>query len=169
MIVIGKIGAPHGVKGAARLFSFTSPLENIEKYKLFTKNGSDYTELPCKITVLHSNKLIINIQDCEDRNKISEFTNTLLYTDIKCFEKDSSDEYFWEELIGLKILDKNKDNLGTVTQIIETGSHDVLIFKNTSTYLIPFIQGKSILNIDLSTQSITIDKDYAIIQCYICK
>ena len=162
MIVIGKIGSPHGIKGAAKLLSFANPPENIEKYKIFTKNGSNYTELSCKITTLHSNKLIINIQDCEDRNKISEFTNTLLYTDIKCFEKNSPDEYFWEELIGLKILDRNQDNLGTVIKIIETGSHDVLVFKETATYLIPFIQGKSVLNIDFSTKSITIDQDYAI-------
>ncbi len=162
MIVIGKIGAPHGIKGSANLISYAVPSKNIKQYKIFIKNNLNYIELNCKITVLHSNKIIIDIEDCKDRNKISEYTNILLYTDFKYFNKDSPDEYFWEELIGLKIYDTSNKELGVITQIIETGSHDVLVFKKNDTYLLPFIQGKSIIKIDLSKQSIIIDKNYVV-------
>ena len=60
------------------------------------------------------------------------------------------DKFYWNDLIGLEVIIRSSEKaLGRVHSLMETGSNDVLIIKNTNQedILIPFIMKQVILEV----------------------
>lgn len=80
-----------------------------------------------------------------------------------------NEEYYWQDIIGCQVLTETKNYLGYVYSIIESFSHDILeISSNTGDlmkskkYLIPFVLGKIIKNVNLTKKIIIIDCSYVV-------
>ncbi len=69
------------------------------------------------------------------------------------------DEYYWSDLIGLTVINKEGVELGIVNYLIETGSNDVLVIKSSDgkEHAIPYLPKRVILNIDLEKRLIEVD------------
>ena len=66
------------------------------------------------------------------------------------------DEYFHFQLIGLRVVTEDGEELGSITEIIQTGSNDVyLVTGESSEILIPAL-GHVILNVDLDEELMTV-------------
>ena len=70
-----------------------------------------------------------------------------------------SGEYYWHDLLGLKVVTVTGELLGTVDQLIETGANDVLVVGGDRERLIPFVLDKVIVNVDLDKAEIRVDWD----------
>ena len=69
-------------------------------------------------------------------------------------------QYYWNDLIGLNVyLDDGKE-IGVLSEIIETGSNDVIVVKGDKEILIPYIIGESIKKVIIEEKKIIIDKIY---------
>ncbi|MGZ8186368.1 MAG: ribosome maturation factor RimM, partial [Methylobacter sp.] len=68
-------------------------------------------------------------------------------------------EYYWSDLIGLKVETIEGVQLGIVDSLMETGANDVIIVQGERERVIPFIQGQTIINIDLDAGRIIVDWD----------
>jgi 16S rRNA processing protein RimM len=141
LLVVGKVIKPHGYKGLIRAWSYAGTIESfLHSGTVFFRQ--DHQE-PVEYNVLdvkpHKNIFLLRI---EGVNTFEE-AERLRDTDI-LVHKDrlirSNDEYFWFELIGLKVhLDTGK-YLGIIKKIIPTGSNDVYVVKlDDSEFLIPAI------------------------------
>jgi len=71
-------------------------------------------------------------------------------------------EYFWNDLIGLQVLNLEGEDFGQVDHLLETGANDVLVVKGERERLIPFVMKQVIVEIDLEQGRIRVDwdKDY---------
>ena len=58
------------------------------------------------------------------------------------FPQRATNEYYWADLIGLKVVNEQDEDLGTVSRVFETGANDVLVVqgRTKSERLIPFIE-----------------------------
>ena len=70
-------------------------------------------------------------------------------------------EYYWRDLIALKVINQDGTLLGKVSEMIETGANDVFIVtngdKNKQKILIPYVTGVYIRKIDLINQTMNVD------------
>ena len=70
-------------------------------------------------------------------------------------------EYYWRDLINLKVINQDGILLGEVSEIIETGANDVFVVinndKNEQKILIPSVMGIYINKIDLIEQAIYVN------------
>ena len=73
--------------------------------------------------------------------------------------KAAKDEYYWSDLIGLAVETNQGVQLGIVDSLLETGANDVVIVKGERERAIPFLQGKTIINIDLDAGRMVVDWD----------
>jgi len=78
------------------------------------------------------------------------------------------DEFYWRELFGMQVVTTQGYDLGKVTDMLETGSNDVLVVKanlkdafGQKERLIPFLEEQVIKNIDRTAQRIEVDWDPA--------
>ena len=154
LICIGSVGKPRGLKGEFFLNSFCSPQNNIINYsKLIKTDDGAFLELEyIKETNL---KFLSKIKSISDVDEIKTFTNTMLYISSENLPLISSDEVYWHDLVGMLVIDENKNELlGEVKDLSNFGSNECLIVKSTEDSiddkerLIPFIRDNFISFID---------------------
>ena len=162
IVVIGKIGAPYGVKGWVHVQSFTSDSENILQFPVWklkisiTQNWQDYAVTQVRP---HGANYVARLSNMHDREAAALLTNAeiaVLRDDLPTL--DAEDEYYWADLIGLNVINLDKASLGVVAEVIATGANDVLLVaQGEKQTLVPFILEQYILSVDLTNKIIQVD------------
>ena len=74
------------------------------------------------------------------------------------------EDFYWRDLVGCQVNTDKGYSLGVVTEMMETGSNDVLVVKANSNdafgqkeRLIPFIEEQVISNVDITGKLITVN------------
>lgn len=127
-IVIGKIGAPHGVRGEMRvipLTDFPERFQSLEKVYVGTGKGVELMEV--EDCWYHKQFIIMQLKECHDRDMAASLTGSLLYVDRKDAMPLAEGEYYTFDIIGLEVFDLEGNSLGHVTDVLKTGSNDVYV------------------------------------------
>ena len=159
-LVIGKITGVFGVNGWVKVFSDTSPRENIVNYSPWLLEKGREQRLLKVIDGRIQGKGIVarleTIERCEQAESLSGWTISIARSQLPDPEKD---EYYWSDLVGLAVVTTAGVSLGVVDHLLETGANDVLVVQGDSERLIPFIQGSVLKKIDLVAGLIEVDWD----------
>ncbi len=163
IIVVGKITGVFGVKGWVKLYSWTEPREGIGDYNpwLLRQSSKDWREVKLEAARNQAKTVIAKIEGIDDRDAAQLLTGSEIGIRPSQLEALQDDEFFWRDLIGLRVLGKQGVLLGEVDSIMETGANDVLVVKGEQQYLIPWVMGETIIEIDLNKGNIQVDWDAA--------
>ena len=170
MVKIGKISGVFGVKGWVKIFSYTDKRDNILDFPYFiVKKSSRATQdknatqrLDIVKIQSHGKKIIAQLVGVNDPDKAATLVGKELFIEDDQLPDLAEDEYYWSDLIGLNVVNSSGEELGQVEQLLETGAHDVLEVSNNSNdreYLIPYVLGKYVLNVDLEQKVIEVEWD----------
>ena len=163
VVTVGRFGAVHGIKGFIRVHSFTQPTDNILDYQPWlVKTSRDETFKPVKFqhAEKHAKGLVVKLDGCLTREDAQLYINC----DIAVYQDELPDlpagEYYWSDLIGLTVVNRENITLGTVERLMETGSNDVIIVKNDDRqHYIPYILDDFVIEIDLDKKRMLVDWD----------
>ncbi len=159
-IGVGKITGVFGVKGWVKVFSDTSPKENILTYSPWYLEKGNNSKLVKVIDGRVQGKAIVaQLEDIDDRDQAELLAGWNISIAREQLPEIGADEYYWSDLIGLKVKTVNGEDLGVVDYLMETGANDVLVIKGDQERLIPFVQGQTVLKIDLEAGEIQVDWD----------
>ncbi|MGZ8903712.1 MAG: ribosome maturation factor RimM [Methylobacter sp.] len=160
LINIGKISGVFGIKGWVKVFSFTDPRENILDYSPWLLKKSNETRVVEVIDgALQSKAVIAQIKGVSDRDQAASLMGWDIYITPDQLPETAEGEYYWSELVGLKVETTQGVQLGTVESLMETGANDVLIVQGNRERVIPFLQGQTITSIDLEAGKMIVDWD----------
>lgn len=154
-ILIGKITAPHGVKGFVKIISFTEKPIDIFKYNIFDKNNN--TIKIKRIGTLNNGMFISQINDISDRNEAEKLRDFELFINRSDLEDLKENEFYINDLIGMTIKAENEN--GLVKNLYNYGAGDVLEieWENGKNEDIPF-NDNYIKNVDLENKTIYVIK-----------
>lgn len=158
LIQVGHIIGVYGIKGWLKIESFTRPPENIFSYRpWYIKKDKDWQELNLLEGKNHGKGLIVALENIIDRDVARE----LIGLDISILRSQLPElnpgEYYWNDLLGMDVIDQHDSVLGQLQQIIETGANDVLVVEGESRHLIPLIWGLYVLEVDQDKGTIRVD------------
>lgn len=134
-VVIGTVIAPHGVRGDIRIMPHTDRPEQFLKLK--TLLLSDGTSLKITSARFHKSMVLMKCQGVETMNDADLLRGKKVLINSEDLPKLGEGEYYVADLIGLPVLDVAGTQLGTLKDVISTGSNDV--------YVIAVPEGKDIL------------------------
>lgn len=159
-LIVGKFGRVQGLKGFIKVVSFTEPKESIINYSPWYIKNKDCTQ-PIKLTKIEKNNkfYLVKVDGYEDRDSISSLTNCEILIKVEQLAKLPANEYYWHELVGMEVKNHKNVILGTVKDLIATGSNDVLVVKGNKRHLIPYIQEECVVSIDAKERRITVNWD----------
>ncbi|MDO9049691.1 MAG: ribosome maturation factor RimM [Methylobacter sp.] len=159
-ISVGKISGVFGVKGWVKVFSFTDPRENILTYSpwLLKKSGETKT-VNFVDGQLQGKTIVAQLTGVNDRDQAASLMGWDVFITQEQLPKAAKGEYYWSELIGLNVETIDGVQLGVVDSLLETGANDVIIVQGERERVIPFLQGQTIINIDLGAGKIIVDWD----------
>lgn len=142
LIPVGKIIAPHGIKGQMKLHSWSGNAESLAAVRFVTLKSPTGTlrEFTTTCFKANSGKFIIGLQGVDDINLVQPFIGSEVCLKRGQLPVLEEDEYYWSDLIGLQVYTDDGTLLGTVADIFETGSSDIYVVRNEEReYLIPAI------------------------------
>ncbi len=166
-VILGKIGAVYGIKGWLKIHSFTDDPQAIFDYSPWVLNlGGKKQSVTVSEWRRHSNGLIAKFADISDRNDAQLRTGAEIMVESEALPDLPEGEFYWRDLIGMDVVNEQGYNFGKVTDIMETGSNDVLVVKanpndgfGKKERLIPYIDDQVIKSVSLESKQINVDWD----------
>ena len=157
VIVVGAIGAPFGVRGWVHVRSFTQPPTNLLDYApwLLKERGSWCARHPVAVK-RHGQGLVAQFAGIEDREAAAALTRTEVAVERDSLPELPAGEYYWEERVGLRVVDADAGELGVVQEMMDVGVHAVLVVRGQTEHLIPFV-ARHVLQVDLPAGQVTVD------------
>jgi len=158
-IIIGSFGKTFGVWGWIKINSFTNPKRNILDFKpwLIQKNNL-WEEVYFEDGRERPDNIIVKLPNCDSPEEARNFTNIKIAVWHKQLPKPQTNEYYWTDFIGLKVINSDEVDLGIIQELMATGANDVLVVIGDRKRLIPYISNV-ILNVDLVKKIIRVDWD----------
>lgn len=125
MISIGKIVAPHGVRGDVRVIPLTDFPERFQILKkVYTDNG---ILLDVEHAKQHKQFILLKLRGYNSINDVEKLRNRILQVERKDAFPLPEGHYYQFDIIGLAVQTVDGEHLGIVTDILETGSNDVYV------------------------------------------
>ena len=140
-LLMGRIGAAHGIKGEVRITSFTEePLALVDYGPLATDKPGLVIEIENARAT--TNVLVARLKGVTDRTAAEKLNGVELYVDRDKLPPPSDDDDFYHaDLIGLEARLTDGTVLGTVTAIPNYGASDLIEVRDGrtgDTFLFPF-------------------------------
>lgn len=160
-IVVGEISGVFGIKGWVKVYSFTEPRENILNYSPWLlRKGSETKSVTVLDGGLQGKAVVASLSGITDRDMAASLGGYEIVIDESLLPEPEPGEYYWRDLIGLKVETEQGVALGVVDYLLETGANDVLVVKEgDKERLIPFLQGQFVKHIDLESGMMIVDWD----------
>ena len=159
-ILVGKIGKPVGLKGWAKINSYTRPEENIGNYGTFFQSAKKNI-INFESIKKSGKNLIVKFKEINSREEIETLKNSDLYIKANDLPKLKDNEFYWKDLIGMKVYNLKDEYFGEVKEMIEAGSGDVMVIKENreKSILIPFEFGRYVEKVKDNIIFVNWDKD----------
>lgn len=164
-VVIGKIGAPYGVKGWVKINSYTQDGQNIFTYSPWLVGKQETLVSQWR---MHNKSMVAKLDGIDTRDDAESIKNLDIEIAAEQLPTLSEDEFYWRELIGMTVVTDKGYHLGQVKDVFATGANDVLQVKanhndafGQKERLLPVLFDQVILNVERTTSTITVDWDPA--------
>lgn len=142
-VTVGRIGRPHGVRGAVVVGVRTDEPElRFAKGSRLDTDPSGAGPLVVAATRWHSGELLVRFEGIADRDAAKELSGTWLLVDSATIAPpDDPDEFNDADLVGLSVRTAGGAAVGTVDDVLHP-AQDVLVIKAVDgrEILIPFVK-----------------------------
>ena len=157
LLQVGVITSTHGIKGEVKVYPTTDDVKRFKQLKsviLETKAGKQ--EVNIESVKFFKNMAIIKFEGYNKIEDVERMRQVKLYVTRDNAVKLQKNEYFIADLIGCTIFENN-DELGTLSEVLQTGANDVYIVKTKESkeILIPAIK-ECILKVDIKKKKIMV-------------
>ncbi len=130
-MAIAQIGSPHGIRGEVRCAILTDFPERFQHTKRVLA-GARKTPYEVERARLVKGAVVLKLLGVDSRDDADRLRGLTLYVpDQEAVVLDDG-SYFWYQIIGLKVESTQGEALGTIAEIIQTGSNDVYVVKSDS-------------------------------------
>lgn len=157
LICVGHILGAQGIKGWVRVYSNTSPRENIVNYGpwlIDRGNGLEPVRVEGRLQGKH---VLARLDGIEDRTRAEELTGCELFIRAQQLPRLEAGEYYWSDIIGLAVETRAAEPLGVVASMMETGADDVMVVAGERERLIPFVLDEIVKLVDLDAKKLVVD------------
>ncbi|HIF54360.1 MAG: ribosome maturation factor RimM [Methylococcales bacterium] len=161
LLKVGEISGVFGIKGWVKIYSLTDPRENILNYSPWVlKKGNDSKRVHVVNGKRQGKSVVVCLEGVDDRDVASSFCGWEILIEKSQLPKSANGEFYWADLVGLRVETESGIALGVVDHLIETGANDVLVVKDDERErLVPFLHEQTIKKIDLEQKLMIVDWD----------
>jgi 16S rRNA processing protein RimM len=162
-VEVGRVIGAWGIKGWFKVLPFAADpqaLFSTKRWYLRPPEGPGIAPPPL-LRVTHSREhggvIVAGAQEVADRQAAEALKGARVFVARSSFPTPDSDEYYWVDLIGCAVVNREGEALGSVADLIDTGAHSVLrVVQGEDERLIPFVAAY-IDDVDLAGRRIRVD------------
>jgi 16S rRNA processing protein RimM len=133
-VEVGRIHGAWGVKGWIKVQPFAAdPQALFSSKRWFLKPAPAGQPVPPLLRIAHAREqgglVVAQVQDIMDRDAAQALRGAGVFVSRASFPTPTAGEYYWVDLIGLRVVNRQSQALGEVVGLIDTGAHSVLRVK----------------------------------------
>ncbi len=132
-LVVGRLRRAHGLQGEMVMDILTDFPERLVKGKVVYA-GDSHIRLTVRSLRPKGKQVLIAFEEVFDPESAAPYRNQYLYVRSDEIPPLPEGEYYHHELLGLNAYSPQGVLLGTLVEILETGSKDVYVFRNEETH-----------------------------------
>jgi 16S rRNA processing protein RimM len=164
LVVMGRVTVPFGVKGWVKIHTLTANPESLGEYPVWRLGRSgEWRDVRVLASRVQGNTLVALLEGVADREAAAMLKGCDVGVPRSELPAADEGEFYWADLIGLKVVNVGQHEFGRVARILQTGANDVLVVGGAGERetLIPFI-ADTIRQVDLPAGKIFVDwgEDY---------
>jgi len=138
-ICVGRIKGAHGVRGLVRVTSYTERPEDVASYGPVS-DADGRREFELRIERMNKAEVIARIDGIDDRDAAEALRGLRLFVPRAALPPAADDEFYVEDLVGLRAETAEGRVLGSVLSVQDFGAGDMLEIGETRerTQFVPF-------------------------------
>ena len=130
LLQVGVITSTHGVRGEVKVYPTTDDPARFRKLKkVILDTGKENLELEVAGVKFFKNMVILKFKEFDNINDVEKYRQKSLYVTRENAVKLKKNEYFIADLIGLTVWTDEEEELGELTDVIQTGANDVYVVR----------------------------------------
>lgn len=161
--MLGKVAEPYGVRGWIKIYPHADdPLDwaKVPVWWLGREDRAGHIDwqshrlLACK---MQGSALVAQLDAVSDRTAAEVFKGQWVGSPRDALPTLPENEFYWADLIGLKVVNQQAEHIGDVAGLIETGANDVLRLLDAEgvEHLLPYVDAV-VLKVDLAAGEILV-------------
>ena len=158
IVVMGRVVAPYAVRGWLKLQTYTEYLDSLLDYPVWHV-GQGGNWITCRLLdgKVHGQYLLASLEGVDDRTGAEALVGREVAVLREEMPEAEEDEWYWDDLIGLEVLNLAGEVLGRVQGLLETGANDVLQIRDGERErLVPFVDAV-VKTVDLEAGRLVVD------------
>ena len=168
-IEVGRIADAWGIKGWFKVHPYSAHPEALFSSKSWfllpaekaIKTFEGVGSLNIKDAKTHSDTVVACAHGVDDRDTADALRGARIFIAKASFPATQKDEYYWVDLIGLAVFNREGVGLGQVSELLSTGPQTVLVIDDlvdgqAQQRMIPFVAAY-IDDVDLTARRILVD------------
>jgi len=162
IVVMGRVAGAFGIKGWIKVQPFTQSTDGLLQYSTWwLQRVGSWDENRVEDAAVHRNTVIAKLTGIESREAAAALRGCEIGVPRDELPANNEGEYYWSDLVGLVVANREGEPLGRVVQLLETGSQQVLVVQGERERLIPFVE-PVVVSVDLAGGSLVVDwgKDF---------
>ncbi len=155
---IGQIINIHGFRGDVKVYPLTDDISRFKKLKeVYVEENTQLVKYEVESLKFLSNTIAMKLKGIDTEEAANKLRNFYVKVDRKSAVKLPKDSYFICDLIDLEVYDGKSGRLGTVGDVLQTGSNDVYVVKTGGKdILIPALK-EVVKEIDMKNKKIMVE------------
>ncbi|MDD6155718.1 MAG: ribosome maturation factor RimM [Lachnospiraceae bacterium] len=158
LLRVGVITTTHGVRGEVKVFPTTEDPKRFKKLKtVILDDGRQQMELEIASVKFFKNLVILKFKEFDNINDVERFKKATLWVTRENAIPLEEGEYYIADLIDLAVVSDEGEELGVLSDVLETGANDVYVVskKGVQDLLLPNIP-ECILDVNLEEGVMTV-------------
>ena len=159
MVIMGRVASAFGVCGWVKVQPYSEYVDSLLDYDVWYlgHEHGPWREMKVLQAEARDKTLAAQFPGCTDRTAAEKLKGLLIAVPRSSLPEREEDEYYWVDLIGLSVINDVGENLGVVSELLETGANDVLVVKGKGPdILIPFLDSV-IGDVDMDARTIRVN------------
>lgn len=155
---VGVISSTHGIAGEVKVFPTTDDVKRFKKLKqVILDTGKEELNLEISQVKFFKQMVILKFKEFNNINEVERFRGNSLYVTRENAVKLQKDEYFIADMIGMKVVSTEGEDMGILHDVLQTGANDVYVVQKSGCpeLLLPAIKD-CVRNVDMEQGVITV-------------
>ncbi len=168
LVMLGEVTRPHGLKGLLRVKSYARSKDSFQEagIVILRDSSGSLAEFKVRSVVNHKGVLLLSLEGLEGIDQAEQYRGSPVFVRKEALGRPQEDEYFWYQLLGLKVFLESGYYLGKISRIIPTGGTDVFVISQGGKEVMIPAAHEVVREIDLEQGTMTVAPPEGLLELY---